>query len=305
MSALGTESRQACAGLVESAPAKVNLTLEIRGRRADGYHELESLVVFARIGDRVRLMPGEPLGLDLRGPFARALNSESDNLVLRAAREFARRVPRASLGRFELTKRLPVASGIGGGSSDAAAALRLLARVSGIGQGDARLFETACAVGADVPVCVSASARLVRGIGEVLSGPIPVPKLAAVLVNPGTALATKDVFAALSSMTSGGLPQRLDGRAISSDEIPADRTEFLSLLRAHRNDLEAPAISLAPPTADALRTLGAAPGCELARMSGSGATCFGIFADVRAALAAARALRASHPRWWISATTLG
>ena len=304
MSALGTESRQACAALVESAPAKVNLTLEIRGRRADGYHELESLVVFARIGDRVRLMPGEPLGLDLRGPFARALNSESDNLVLRAAREFARRVPRASLGRFELTKRLPVASGIGGGSSDAAAALRLLARVSGIGQSDARLFETACAVGADVPVCLSASARLVRGIGEQLSDALPVPSLAAVLVNPGIALATKDVFAALASTTSGGLAERVHERAISPDEIPAERTGMLSFLREHRNELEEPAISLAPPVADALSTLRATPGCELARMSGSGATCFGIFGSAGAALAAARALRASHPRWWICATTL-
>src|SRR5437763_2484324 len=171
---LSHERHTARGALVESAPAKINLTLEIRGRRADGYHELETLIVFARIGDRLRLAPGERLTLEICGPFAATLHgtSAADNLVLRAARELAARVESLTLGRFEVRKRLPVAAGIGGGSADAAAALRLLARARGISLEDPRLFEAACALGADVPVCLSPTARRVRGIGEQLSAPL-------------------------------------------------------------------------------------------------------------------------------------
>jgi len=191
--------RSARAPLVEPAPAKINLTLEIRGRRGDGYHELQSLVVFARVGDRLRLVPGKTLALDLRGPLAAALGGAGENLVLKAARELAARIEGLTLGRFELWKRLPVAAGIGGGSSDAAAALRLMARANALGLDDPRLAEAACATGADVPVCMQARARLVRGIGEDLSDPLDLPKLSAVLVNPAIALATKNVFAVFSS----------------------------------------------------------------------------------------------------------
>jgi 4-diphosphocytidyl-2-C-methyl-D-erythritol kinase len=297
--------RSARAPLVEPAPAKINLTLEIRGRRDDGYHELESLIVFARVGDRLRLVPGATLALDLRGPLATALGGAGENLVLKAARELAARIEGLTLGRFELWKRLPVAAGIGGGSSDAAAALRLVARANALGPGDPRLAEAACATGADVPVCLEARARLVRGIGEDLSDPLDLPQLSAVLVNPAVALATKDVFGAFSaratSRTRGDIP---GCPALHAAAIPRDRGELVALLRARGNDLEAAAISLAAVVAEVLAELRALPECELARMSGSGATCFGIFRTVRAALAAARALRAAHPRWWVCATVL-
>jgi len=292
------------APLVESAPAKINLTLEIRGRRSDGYHELESLIVFARVGDRLRFVPGEAIALDLRGPFAAALGGGSENLVLKAARELGSRVEGLKLGRFELWKRLPVASGVGGGSSDAAAALRVLARLNSIALDDPRLTDAACATGVDVPVCLAARARLVRGIGERLSDPIDLPKLAAVLVNPAVALATKDVFGAFGSRAKAraraGMPSSLD-----ANPIPRKRDELVSWLGHPGNDLEESAIALAPAIAEVLAELRALPRCELARMSGSGATCLGIFTTSRAVLEAARNLRASHPRWWVCATTLG
>jgi 4-diphosphocytidyl-2-C-methyl-D-erythritol kinase len=300
------ERFSARAPLVEPAPAKINLTLEVRGRRGDGYHELESLVAFARVGDRLRLVPGETLALDLRGPLAAALGGAGDNLVLKAARELAARIEGLTLGRFELWKRLPVAAGVGGGSSDAAAALRLMARVNALRPDDPRLAEAACATGADVPVCLQARARLVRGIGEDLSDPLDLPKLSAVLTNPAVALATKDVFGAFSARATPQTRDAIPGSpALHAAAIPRDRGELVSLLRARDNDLEEAAISLAAVVAELLAELRALPACELARMSGSGATCFAIFRTARAALAAARALRAAHPRWWVCATVLG
>ena len=299
-------ARSARGPIVEPAPAKINLTLEIRGRRSDGYHELESLVVFARVGDRLRLLPGETLALNLRGPLAAALDPAGDNLVPKAARELAARIAGLTLGRFELWKRLPVAAGIGGGSSDAAAALRLLARVNALGPDDPRLAEAAGATGADVPVCLQARARLVRGIGEALSDPLDLPKLSAVLVNPAVALATKDVFGAFSSRANPRMRSQIPAwPALAAAAIPRERGELVALLRLRNNDLEEAAISLAPVVAELLAALRALPECELARMSGSGATCFGIFRTARAALAAARRLRAAHRHWWVCATVLG
>jgi 4-diphosphocytidyl-2-C-methyl-D-erythritol kinase len=292
--------------LAEAAPAKVNLTLEIRGRRSDGYHELESLVVFARLGDRIRLVPAVAPALDVRGPFAAALGSASENLVLKAARLLASRIEGLTLGRFELWKRLPVAAGIGGGSSDAAAALRLIARVNALGLDDARLAEAALAAGADVPVCLAARPRLVRGIGERLSDPLDLPRLAAVLVNPGVALATKDVFGAFSVRAGARTPDKIPARqSVDAAAIPPGRDALISWLRLRANDLEQPAISLVPAIAEVLVELRGLPECDLARMSGSGATCFGMFRNARAALTAARRLRASRPRWWACATMLG
>jgi 4-diphosphocytidyl-2-C-methyl-D-erythritol kinase len=298
--------RSARATLAEPAPAKVNLTLEIQGRRSDGYHELESLVVFARVGDRIRFIPAAALVLDARGPFAAALGEATENLMLKAARALASRIESLTLGRFELWKRLPVAAGIGGGSSDAAAALRLIARANALGLDDPRLAEAAVATGADVPVCLAGRARLVRGIGEKLSDPLDLPKLAAVVVNPGVPLATKDVFGAFGARARARTADKIAARqGLDPAAIPRGRDALISWLRLRANDLEQTAISLSPTVAEVLAALRALPQCELARMSGSGATCFGIFRTARAALASARHLRASHPRWWICATTLG
>jgi 4-diphosphocytidyl-2-C-methyl-D-erythritol kinase len=286
--------------LIEEAPAKVNLTLAIRGRRADGYHELESLVAFARFGDRLSLLPGEPLGLSVSGPFAQAIGPTSDNLVLKSARALARLVPGLELGSFVLVKRLPAAAGIGGGSADAAAALRLLARANALDIADLRLAEAAHATGADVPICLDPRPRIMRGIGEKLSDPLALPRLAAVFVNPGVPVATREVFAALSAPCL--LTPNTTGREA---QIPSGREELLAFLRAQGNDLEAPAISIAPVIADVLACLRATPGCELARMSGSGGTCFGVFANEIVAMAAAGDITARNSPWWVCPTVVG
>jgi len=286
--------------LIEEAPAKVNLTLAIRGRRPDGYHELESLVGFARCGDRLSLLPGEPLGLSVSGPFAQAIGPISDNLVLKSARALARRVPGLELGSFVLVKHLPGAAGIGGGSADAAAALRLLARANALDIADLRLAEAAQFTGADVPICLDPRPRIMRGIGEKLSDPLPLPRLAAVLVNPGVPVATREVFAALAAPCLS--TSDATGREA---RIASGREELLAFLRVQGNDLEAPAISIAPVIAEVLACLRAAPGCELARMSGSGGTCFGVFANEIVAMAAARDITATKPAWWVCPTVVG
>jgi 4-diphosphocytidyl-2-C-methyl-D-erythritol kinase len=195
--------------LTEFAPAKINLTLHVLGRRADGYHEIESLVAFADIGDRLTFVPGDTLELEVGGPSAEAAGEGEDNLVLKAARALAEGVDGLRTGRFVLDKQLPVAAGLGGGSSDAAAALRLLARHNNLPLNDPRLHAAARATGADVPVCLDPKARMMRGIGEILSGPIALPELPAVLVNPGVAVPTKDVFAALAApaLTAAARPR--------------------------------------------------------------------------------------------------
>ncbi len=274
------------AGMTEPAPAKVNLFLHVTGRRADGYHLLDSLVVFGPAADSLRAAPADELSLALEGPFGARLEAEPDNLVLRAARALAAAAgiePRAAL---RLEKRLPVASGIGGGSADAAAALRLLDRLWGLDLGMGRLREIGAGLGADVPVCIEARPARMGGVGEVLS-PAPVlPECGLLLVNPGVALATPAVFRARSGDFSppAALPAGWpDAAAMARD------------LGALRNDLEAPAVTLCPPVAEVLAALAALPGCLLARMSGSGATCFGLFTDA----AAARRAAALLPRgWW-------
>ena len=178
--------------LVERAPAKVNLTLEVLGRRADGYHDIESLVVFAGFGDSLTFAADGPLDLQVEGSFAASAGEVGDNLVLKAARLLAARIDGLTLGRFILSKRLPVAAGLGGGSADAAAALRLLARVNGIALDDGRLRDAARATGADVPVCLDPRPRVMRGIGDILSNPIDLPEIPVLLVNPGVRVPTKD-----------------------------------------------------------------------------------------------------------------
>ncbi|MEA2929527.1 MAG: 4-diphosphocytidyl-2-C-methyl-D-erythritol kinase [Hyphomicrobiales bacterium] len=289
----------------EFAPAKVNLTLHVIGRRPDGYHEIESLVVFADVGDRLTFSPGGALELVVRGPTAAAAGPEGGNLVLKAARRLAERVEGLELGRFTLDKRLPVAAGLGGGSSDAAAALRLLARHNDIALEDPRVHEAARLTGADVPVCLDPRARMMCGIGERLSAPMTITSLPAVLVNPGVSLPTKDVFEKLAARASAA-PH--DPLSLLSSPAGQDgkrgRFDMTSLSDA-RNDLEPPAIALQPVIAETLSALRAAAKCRLARMSGSGATCFALFESGRAATAAARTLRANHPHWWVRAATFG
>src|SRR5262245_61141780 len=279
----------------EKAPAKVNLTLHVLGRRADGYHELESLVAFAGVGDALTFAPGGALALKVSGPTAAAAGDVADNLVLKAARVLAAGVAGLKLGRFALSKRLPAAAGLGGGSADAAAALRLLARANAISLEDPRLLQAARATGADVPVCLDPRVRLMRGIGDILSQPLDLPRLSAVLVNPGVAVATKDVFAALTLPPAAPAAQA---------DAPAG-VALLDEIDKGRNDLEGPAIELEPAIAEVLAVLRKLPGCRFARMSGSGATCFALFDTTATANAAARTLRVGYPAWWVRATTLG
>lgn len=269
--------------MIELGPAKVNLCLHVTGQRPDGYHLLDSLVVFAAIGDRLRFEAADRLHLTISGPQAAQLPLADDNLILRAARAL-------SDGRgahIHLEKHLPIASGIGGGSADAAAALRGLARLWGLPLPDAAKL---LALGADVPVCLTSRAARMAGIGEMLTKVPPLPRAHLVLVNPGVAVSTPAVFRALPQKTNAPMPT-----------IPRFATlpDLATWLTAQRNDLEPPALQLAPVIATAKAALAAQPGCHLARMSGSGATCFGLFATSAEAAIAAAALRRDHPGWWV------
>ncbi len=285
--------------LAENAPAKVNLSLRVLACRADGYHEIESLVVFADCGDRLTFVPGGALSLKLSGATAAQVGSDADNLVLKAARALAARIPSVTLGAFHLEKNLPIAAGLGGGSSDAAAALRLIMRANGLSPNAPQLYDAARATGADVPVCLNPRSRLMRGIGEKLSEPLALPQLPAVLVNPGVALATKDVFAGWKPGAEAVAP--LDLAAMARLE---SREQLLQVLHTQPNDLEAPAIALQPVIAEVLTALRGFAGCQLARMSGSGATCFGLFPSAAEAQLAAKILRAKYEHWWVQACTL-
>lgn len=280
--------------LTETAPAKINLTLRVLGRRADGYHELESLVAFADLADRLALEPGDTLTLDVAGPFAAASGDVSDNLVLKAVNALRDRIGGVKAGRFRLEKNIPVAAGVGGGSADAAAALRLLALTNDLSLDDERLVSAARAVGADVPVCLASKARIMRGAGEQLSPAINLPRLPAVLVNPGVAVATRDVFSKLI-IPHQGEPLR---------EPPFSFSGTVAFLRWHGNDLTDAAIACAPVITDVLTELQDLPGQLLARMSGSGATCFALFSSPAEASVAAQTLQARHANWWVKAVEL-
>lgn len=265
----------------ETAYAKVNLALHVRRREADGYHAIETLFVFAEDGDALSLT--DTPGLAIRGPFAAGLSTGADNLVLRAAEEFARVTGKGQGAGFLLDKRLPVAAGVGGGSADAAAALRLLCRQHGVDPAEPRIAELAAGLGADVPACLLS--RPVRGVGrgdrlEPAAAPRGTPLL---LVNPRHPLSTAAVFAAWDGADRGPLP----------DDVAQGR-----------NDLEAPAIGLLPVIRTILDALSAQPGVTLARMSGSGATCFALLVDDAARDAAVRALATDQPGWWLLPTRL-
>jgi 4-diphosphocytidyl-2-C-methyl-D-erythritol kinase len=277
--------------LRETASAKVNLNLRVVGRRADGYHDLESLVAFADLADVLTLEAGGEATLSVGGPFAKDCGAPDGNLVLTAARALG-----LPSGRFTLDKHIPVAAGLGGGSADAAAALRLIARANGLPPDDPRLSDAALACGADVPVCLQSKARIMSGLGEQLSRPFPLPKLHAVLANPGVALRTADVFASFR----GDEPSNQ-----SVDNVPFERSALLAWLAARGNCLTRAAVSRVPAINDIFDAMNAFPACRLARMTGSGATCFGLFDDAAVAADAAKELTKSHRNWWIRPVTLG
>lgn len=266
--------------LTSFAPAKVNLFLHVTGKRADGYHLLDSLAVFPAVGDELSVVEADELSLRIAGKFGARLTAEDDNLVLRAARALAA----GGTGAMRLVKNLPVASGIGGGSADAAAALRLLARFWDL---NADLVALGAGIGADVPVCMNRRAAVMRGIGEILQ-PAPVlPAFGMVLINPGLAVPTPAVFKA----RQGGFskPACLPAGWDNARDMAADLSRLT-------NDLEAPAIALAPVIGDVLASLKHDKNCLLARMSGSGATCFGIYETAAIAQQAITAI--NRPNWW-------
>ncbi len=269
--------------LTEAAPAKINLYLHVTGRRPDGYHLLDSLAVFAA-GDVLTASPADELSLEIAGPFAAALDGEADNLVLRAARALAAEAGVAPRARLRLEKRLPVASGIGGGSADAAATLRLLQRMWQVPAASAAL---ATRLGADVPVCLVSRPCHMRGIGEHLRPVEAMQACGLVLVNPGVPLATADVFRARRGDVSPEV------------ELPDAWPSVAALVRdlaPLRNDLQQAATALQPVIGEVLAVLAGTRDCLLARMSGSGASCFGLFAD--ASIAASAAIALQRPGWW-------
>lgn len=282
----------------QAAPAKINLALHVTRRREDGFHDLESLVVFAEIGDELEAAPAKADSLTITGPFAKGLGNGEANLVSRAVAAFRAQWPDAVEPGLALTlcKNLPVAAGIGGGSADAAAALRLMAGLSSQIIPLAELSVLAARLGADVPACLLSVPLVARGIGEILA-PLPeFPLLHIVLVNPLVPVATAEIFRRLRAHDNYPLP------ALPS---PLTRPAQLGLWLAEtRNDLQPPAIKLVPAIGDLIERLAEAPGCILARMSGSGATVFGLFGSSAQAHQAAHDLREAHPDHWVAATAL-
>jgi 4-diphosphocytidyl-2-C-methyl-D-erythritol kinase len=279
------------AGLSADAPAKINLYLRVVGRRADGYHLLDSLVAFADLADRVSVEPADALSLVVDGPFADRAGPVESNLVLKAVRLLARESGRERGARIRLTKRIPVEAGLGGGSSDAATALRLLDALWGTGWSEERLRERAVALGADVPVCVAGRPTLMAGIGERLAPAPALPACAILLVNPGVATATPSVFRALAGRSFEPAPPPMAGPVRDLDHLAAE-------LRARGNDLLAPARGVAPVIGEVVAELERLPDAVHVSMSGSGATCFALFRDLAAARRGASLLAARQPGWW-------
>ena len=281
--------------LHEFAPAKLNLYLHITGRQENGYHDLDSLVAFATIGDEVHLNPASEFSFTITGPQAGALAHENldDNLVVKAARSLAELTKRELDVSLTLVKHLPVASGIGGGSSDAAAVLRALARHWGLDKDDPRIFEAAAKHGQDVPVCVRIENNYMTATG-VMPAP-PLPRADIVLVNPNQALPTPGVY---KEYRNGNDPFSPLSRL---ERAPKTVEEMVDALKLRSNDLYAPACRLMPEIVEITDAIGATGKCLLTRMSGSGATCFGLYADAESAQAAAAHLRHAYPGWWVEA----
>jgi 4-diphosphocytidyl-2-C-methyl-D-erythritol kinase len=282
--------RAATAGLRLSAPAKINLYLRIVGRRDDEYHLIDSLIAFADVGDVVAATVSDSIDLAVDGPFAPSLGGGPDNLVLRAAHALSEEAPGHPGAALRLTKTLPVASGIGGGSADAAATLRLLVRLWRLDIAPGRLAAIALSLGADVPACLDGRTLRAGGIGDVIEPALPPPPMGLVLVNPGKAVETAAVFAARTGPFSPPAP-------------PAGRMDDVASLARWcgtlGNDLHEAAARIEPSISDVLEALDADSGCRLARLSGSGATCFGLFDTPARANDAARRLSEAHPGWWV------
>lgn len=298
----GPDAGRSARGAYFAAPAKLNLYLHVLGRREDGYHLLDTLMAFVHVGDGIFVEPAEDLSLTVEGSFAGALDNGDDNLVLRAARGLAGACGVTEGARIRLVKNLPVASGIGGGSADAAAALRALCHLWRLSPAPEDMASLALGLGADVPFCLAGQAGFVGGIGESIEPAAVVPAEASaasavwvVLINPLAALSTPAVFAARSG------PFSQSGRF---DNTPRDAGELVALLKERRNDLTQAAVSLAPEVGDALGALESSGGCLLARMSGSGATCFGLFGGEEDARQATAAISGETPGWWVVATRL-
>jgi 4-diphosphocytidyl-2-C-methyl-D-erythritol kinase len=280
------------------APAKINLSLHVCGRRADGYHLLDSLVAFAGVGDWISVRRADDFALAITGPFADALTpDDGHNLVLRAAHFFATATSRTDGAHITLEKNLPVASGIGGGSSDAAATLTALAQMWDENLAQIADADLAAALGADVPVCLRRVPTFMRGIGEKLTPASALPPAWLVLVNPGKPLATKAVFGALNERFSPPARETLFGALSSAQDLA-------QALKKTKNDLALPARELMGEIGEMLGILEHTEGCLLARMSGSGPTCFGLFGSSSAAGAAAEAIRTSRPGWWVTPAPL-
>lgn len=277
------------------ACAKINLFLHVGDRRSDGFHPLQSLAVFTDFGDRLAAEEADDLSLVLDGPFAGALGGD-DNLVLKAARALAERAGRPAHAKLTLTKALPVASGIGGGSADAAAALRALASLWRLTLDENVLREIAAALGSDVPVCLASRPAFMAGRGEILTLLKKLPRLPLLLVNPGVAVSTKDVFALLGDRR--GVDLKLPQTGFD------DLADLLRFLENAGNDLETPAYALQPLIGEVLKDLKALPGALFVRMSGSGATCFAIFENTAEAQRAAQKIQLDHPQWWVHAGVL-
>ena len=276
-----------------AAPAKINLFLHVTGRRDDGYHLLESLVVFAEVGDRLFVEPSSDLTLSVDGPFAAGLpDAGPDNLVLRAAMALQSDASVDTGAHITLEKNLPVSSGIGGGSADAAAALRVLSALWGEDITSARLEKIGLAIGADVPVCLHARPAIMSGVGESIEDVAAPPPCGVVLVNAGEAVSTPAVFAARTAPFTGAEDWR----------TPPTFAAFIEALQKRENDLTDPARSVSPVIGEVLAALSRTDHCALARLSGSGGTCFGLYPDLAAADAAAVAIKDRHPGWWSVAT---
>jgi 4-diphosphocytidyl-2-C-methyl-D-erythritol kinase len=278
--------------LILAAPAKLNLYLHVTGRRDDGYHLLDSLVVFADIHDTLTINAADSLSFSADGPFAGAMGDDpAANLVVRAARALGEAVGREPRVSLHLTKNLPVASGIGGGSADAASCLRGLARYWDIDADAQVLMDIAARLGSDIPACVQGRACFMGGVGADLSPAPSLPPAGVLLVNPGVALSTPAVYRA----RQGGFSP-----VMRFLEPPPDARALASVLAERGNDLTVPAITLVPQVATVIDLIADADGCLLSRMSGSGATCFGLFADRVSAARAANAIRTGHPGWWVA-----
>lgn len=285
--------------LSEKAPAKVNLSLRVLGQRTDGFHQISSIVAFADIADVLELTPSTRASFAVSGPFAAAITAD-DNLVERAERAFREKCSSAQPARISLDKQLPVAAGIGGGSADAAAALRLMANANPGCVPAAEIEKIAASLGSDVVVCLASRAARMSGRGEKVTPLAAFPPLHVVLVNPGAALAAGEIYAALRAAPSNG------ENAKSAETIPRLETahDVIAHMRETGNDLEAPAIAMAPVVGEVLSMIAETPGCAIARMSGSGSTCFGIYETAMQAETSAQIIAESYPDWWIKKAIL-